>query len=929
VIDLVSNKYTFITHARAYACLYQTMKSAASVCDGCQMTGASGTCSECKRGAYCSAVCYAQSVHTCTLLLPLAVNTNIQSISLGFEFGNQYNIFKYGKLVIQLGISDFIKLKERAKTGHVHMEYIIDEYSIHEDKMIYKCFGASKGYSELYVNMWRPNYAALASEESDWLDKEFESYSEEKKKIYPGRHQKENYRIVWLSRAARHTIINSVNTIKANFDAGLISREESARELIRLNPLSMSSNGLIVAILDDENLKPNAPSFADWKQDPLLYHKGYRRILLDIIQMSQVSDNKHSAVRLHNLMHRWLLVEFGGILSDSTYHATQYIIRASMSDFYNVAKRAGMIPGHSLFTWNRPNRAIADNMLSLLLDDIGAMATYMKNNAAKIKRKYKDWIALEMVPIFVEHYRKKAIFIFEWFGEPNMSLAMTSSYKINNIIGYGICLRGNITPDKEFRSRTTLLAILMHELAHTFDTLSGDANIIYPVDYYKKGESISKPLDYHHSPTFVRAFSVIIDIAKNSGIIFPPGVTDTVRTFEDYAESKSFHFKSAHRLRKKMGLPQEDEIGIQRTRDYDIMYNDPIIAKPPKWEYDTYRDDGNEDELGNELTEAIRIGNMSLVNVLLRKPNVNLAASDNSALKMAILYNNPEVIALLLENDQVIDLLDDNYIEDIMKEAVTMDNDIIITSILFNFDKKLQASSYLNIYRMSVVYKRTKIIADIIEYTDVVDLLTANEIDHIMTEAIVINNLKIVEVILFKRNVKPDAFDNNALKMAFFHKRITIIHLLLRDRRVTKSITAYDTWHILNEAIVMDDWYIIDIILHHPLSDPSKKDNSLLIRAIDGGYANAVLALLNDPRVDPSARDNYTFIRACELGIVSNVRKLLGDVRVNPAAQNSRALVASLFNRHEEIFALLIADDRVDYNVVKVKPTRYVSIRHI
>ena len=89
---------------------------------------------------------------------------------------------------------------------------------------------------------------------------------------------------------------------------------------------------------------------------------------------------------------------------------------------------------------------------------------------------------------------------------------------------------------------------------------------------------------------------------------------------------------------------------------------------------------------------------------------------------------------------------------------------------------------------------------------------------------------------------------------------INLINSGLVDRSLRGDI-------LYKEAIIWaadyDRLEILNILLQHPLVDPSIVDNQALISASGKGYVNIVRRLLQDPRVNPRARGDY----ACHIAV--------------------------------------------------------------
>jgi ankyrin repeat protein len=113
---------------------------------------------------------------------------------------------------------------------------------------------------------------------------------------------------------------------------------------------------------------------------------------------------------------------------------------------------------------------------------------------------------------------------------------------------------------------------------------------------------------------------------------------------------------------------------------------------------------------------------------------------------------------------------------------------------------------------------------------------------------------------------------------------------------------------------------VVQLLLKHPLVDPSSQRNSAIQWASEKGHKGVVDILLQDPCVDPSDRANEAlrFASAC----VEVVKLLLSNPRVDPSDHSNLAILwASRFG-HKEVVDLLCKDPRVDPSAVYI-PLNY------
>ena len=113
---------------------------------------------------------------------------------------------------------------------------------------------------------------------------------------------------------------------------------------------------------------------------------------------------------------------------------------------------------------------------------------------------------------------------------------------------------------------------------------------------------------------------------------------------------------------------------------------------------------------------------------------------------------------------------------------------------------------------------------------------------------------------------------------------------------------------------------VVDRLLQDPRVDPSALNNNAIRYASYYGHLAVVDRLLQepwDPRVDPSALDNYAIQVASQYGHLAVVERLLQDPRVDPSAEDNYAIRRASIYGHLAVVGRLLQDPRVDGSVIQ------------
>ncbi len=260
----------------------------------------------------------------------------------------------------------------------------------------------------------------------------------------------------------------------------------------------------------------------------------------------------------------------------------------------------------------------------------------------------------------------------------------------------------------------------------------------------------------------------------------------------------------------------------------------------------------------------------------------NPSENNNAAIKYAVKHNMPKVVANLLQNPEV---------------DPTVDNNFPI--------KHAAREGYHNIFKQLLLDYRVTIRPK--------DLLP-----------LALNHAKIVKYLLKYQKVNPNDDGGYIMLTICGDGRIDILDVVIHNAALTTA-TIYTG---LMAAIRMQQFYIIELLLDHPNSDPNIHNGSLLMEAIsaddyqNNNYVQVINLLLDDERTNGGICRNECIIVASARGLLSVVNKLLLDTRVNPADRDNSSIQEAARNGHSHIVKRLLLDKRVDPTVDDNSPIR-------
>jgi ankyrin repeat protein len=130
------------------------------------------------------------------------------------------------------------------------------------------------------------------------------------------------------------------------------------------------------------------------------------------------------------------------------------------------------------------------------------------------------------------------------------------------------------------------------------------------------------------------------------------------------------------------------------------------------------------------------------------------------------------------------------------------------------------------------------------------------------------------------------------------------------------------TWNeneLLRCALELDCIQVARKLLAHPLVDPSIPQQLPLRLACFRGHAEIVKLLLNDSRVLPGWFDNEALQIACQEGHSDIFEVLLGDSRVNPSISIKNSLLCAAYSGSEQMIQSLLAQNAPTLDLIHLE----------
>ncbi len=210
--------------------------------------------------------------------------------------------------------------------------------------------------------------------------------------------------------------------------------------------------------------------------------------------------------------------------------------------------------------------------------------------------------------------------------------------------------------------------------------------------------------------------------------------------------------------------------------------------------------------------------------------------------------------------------------------------------------------------------------------------LTHND-NYIFRQAIELNNLKIIQILLkhtnpsFDQNyaiqracrlgldqivklliddyrVDPGSSDNICLEYATEHNHVKVVEILCKSPKVNPTANNYSAFCL---ACRKGHDQIVSILIG--ISVAQITNNYPIRWAATNGHAKTIKILL-DNNYDPNVNSNYPFRIAATNGHTDAVKALLQYPRVNPSANSNEAIKNAASNKHYGIVRLILKDNR-------------------
>ena len=827
-------------------------------CVVCHSSVAIGTCNVCAAGVFCGNMCFASSGHVCDHV------PRTDELQFTLESGS-VAIRTLGNIKATFDAAAFIKLNKRIGAGPLHADYRYGQYSIYDDELIYGCF-AAMGQYELVVKIWLPDYIRMADKDLKWLENELASYAPDKTRTEnPSLRRPIDPRVAWLMRRERRAIYDNASDIAHKLETDEMTREGCVHELIRLNPMTVRQDDVVVALVEEYMLQSTVhmPT-PDWTKHPLLYHTGYRSALLSVIRRSRVFEDSTPSSFYRFLQQRNILA-FGGLIADKTFLSTRFVTRAdpgSMNDVVAEVNKSADTQSH-IFSWNRTDRRVVDELLERTWQFVGSLLSYMTTNFRSLEHEFRRAIAPHQIEKVYALYRNGKFFLYEWFGVPDQAWAWSNHYidgkAAQRYIGYGIQVRnGDDSKNVKFYSSDALIGVVIHELSHTFTIPQSDANAKYPSSWFA-----NRMRDSAHSPMFVLAYEALITIAFRSGLTFPSQVAHSARAFELYIDSILKKPVDRATARAALGLPLLDENETERVRRYDNVIKHAWIAN------------NQDDPMERDSVDTLDLGNIK-TRLLSALSNENMVDAD------IILRNfTPAWSGLVLDI----------------------------------FDQLVQLHTWPSVIHLL----RTPRIVPVLLPTLIKTL--ENQLVYYVEE--------VVKVVIGDGLLRLDmeSHVNDLYNIARYGHATMIIRFLaelLTGAAYMDKFSRAQIAQLLDHVILQNHQALVATVLAHPLSGSTEELHVLIKAAMEGTMLNSIVALIMDTRVDIQREHKYLIVRSVELGYFGLLKILLKPPHnLDPSIDNSRALIAAHFLSGVRIEPLLRADPRINLRVIEELPPGY------
>jgi serine/threonine-protein phosphatase 6 regulatory ankyrin repeat subunit B len=355
------------------------------------------------------------------------------------------------------------------------------------------------------------------------------------------------------------------------------------------------------------------------------------------------------------------------------------------------------------------------------------------------------------------------------------------------------------------------------------------------------------------------------------------------------------------------------------------------------------------------LMYAVNEGNIELVELLLKHPNININVRDNAG-RTALIYavsitydtkklllDTPGVkefleslqqpiVKLLLKHPKIdVNALDHNK-RTALQYAESF-NDIKTIKLLLDhpdIDVNLQ-DNMGNTILMRMAFSGAK---DIVELLLKVPNIEINKRNRVGTTALIIaasqGQRKIVQLLLNQPDIDINTQEEeglSALCAAIRYGYKKVAELLLKHPKCDVNLQVVNGWNALMYASCkIDNKEILELLLNHPdinLNQINKSGFTALMIASNNNQSEIVKLLLSHPDIDLNIQGIYgrgysvLIYEAC-IGHKEIVELLLKNPSININLQDNQgttALIHAIINDHEEIVELLLKQPSIDINL--------------
>lgn len=314
------------------------------------------------------------------------------------------------------------------------------------------------------------------------------------------------------------------------------------------------------------------------------------------------------------------------------------------------------------------------------------------------------------------------------------------------------------------------------------------------------------------------------------------------------------------------------------------------------------------------LTRSCYIGDARMVELLLDNPEIDPAANNNEAIRLASMKGHDAVVQLLIEDVRV------EPVPVCLADACYGGHTDVVISLIGDIRVNPNGASLLNACRQGYRY-----IVDILLTCPRKRITPDTGNEQALLAAVRSGDCKVVRMLL-DAGFDPNIDNGVALITAIDIGYDAITNELLDDDRTNPSLSNSEA---LALACTRGYISIVERILSDARVDPTAQNNKAVVSAFQhnrGTIAAMLLRLIQGTEepdgamsykflINPSIRGNSLIYVAAANGNCKLVRMLLEDPRVNPNDERYKPVRAAIHGGHVDILDMLLQDPRIENTI--------------